>query len=219
MADLEELGFIASPHTSRRAASRRRAATASSSTRCSRRSRCDNVRNPPARRPAAGRPAAARRSPTRRSCCRTCRSFAGVVMTPRRARVFRHIEFLRLSERRVLRDHRRARRRRAEPHLSCSTAATRSRELIEATNFLNQHYAGCTFEEVRERLHDELKQLRGEIAALMQAAVQAGSQAMQDEPDERRDLRRAQPAGGAATSRATWAACASSSTCSSRRRS
>jgi heat-inducible transcriptional repressor len=45
---------------------------------------------------------------------------------------------------------------------------------VEATNYLNAHYAGLTLEEVRERLKHEIEALRGEIAALMQAAVQAG---------------------------------------------
>jgi heat-inducible transcriptional repressor len=100
-------------------------------------------------------------------------SYVGVVTAPRKSSVFHHIEFLRLGERRVLviivapdgdvqnrviftaRDHSQA-------------------ELLEATNYLNAHYAGLTIEEVRERLKHEIEALRGEIAALMQAAVQAG---------------------------------------------
>lgn len=99
--------------------------------------------------------------------------FVGVVTAPRKAGVFHHIEFLRLGERRVLviivapdgdvqnrviftaRDHTQT-------------------ELVEATNFLNQHYAGLTIEEVRERLKTEVDALRGEIAQLMAAAVRAG---------------------------------------------
>jgi heat-inducible transcriptional repressor len=104
-------------------------------------------------------------------------SFVGVVTAPRKASVFRHIEFLRLGERRVLlilvapdgdvqnrviftaKDHTQA-------------------ELIEATNFLNSHYAGLTLDEVRERIKTEVDQLRGEIATLMQAAVELGGEAM-----------------------------------------
>jgi heat-inducible transcriptional repressor len=104
-------------------------------------------------------------------------SFVGVVTAPRKASVFHHIEFLRLGERRVLlilvapdgdvqnrvimtaRDHSQA-------------------ELVEAANFLNTHYAGLTIDQVRERLQQEVESLRGEIAALMQVAVQAGSEAM-----------------------------------------
>ena len=51
-------------------------------------------------------------------------------------------------------------------------------ELIEATNYLNAHYGGLSIEDVRERLKNEVDALRGEIATLMQAAVQAGSEVM-----------------------------------------
>jgi heat-inducible transcriptional repressor len=53
-------------------------------------------------------------------------------------------------------------------------------ELVEATNFVNAHYAGLTLDAVRERLKQEVETLRGEIATLMQAAVQMGGQAMED---------------------------------------
>ena len=47
-------------------------------------------------------------------------------------------------------------------------------------SILNAHYAGLTIEEVRERLKHEIDELRVEIAALMQAAVQAGSEVLAD---------------------------------------
>jgi heat-inducible transcriptional repressor len=110
-------------------------------------------------------------------------SFVGVITTPRKASVFRHIEFLRLGERRVLvilvapdgdvqnrviitaKDH-------SQP------------ELIEATNFLNTHYAGLTVDDVRERLKTELETLSADIATLMRAAVQAGSDAMAESEEQ-----------------------------------
>jgi len=57
-------------------------------------------------------------------------------------------------------------------------------ELIEATNYLNSHYGGLSIEDVRERLKTEVDALRGEIATLMQAAVQAGSEAMAESSDQ-----------------------------------
>jgi len=57
-------------------------------------------------------------------------------------------------------------------------------QLVEAANFLNAHYAGLTMEQVRERLKLEVDKLRGEIATLMQAAVNVGSQAMSESQDE-----------------------------------
>ena len=51
-------------------------------------------------------------------------------------------------------------------------------QLIEASNYLTAHYAGLTIDDVRERLKTEVDALRSEIAQLMQAAVQAGSEAV-----------------------------------------
>ncbi|MBX3625704.1 MAG: heat-inducible transcriptional repressor HrcA [Rhizobacter sp.] len=104
-------------------------------------------------------------------------SFVGVVTAPRKASVFHHIEFLRLSERRVLvimvapdGD--------VQNRVIMTAHDHTQSELIEASNYLTQQYAGLTIEEVRERLKREVDVLRGEIATLMQAAVQAGSDAM-----------------------------------------
>jgi heat-inducible transcriptional repressor len=110
-------------------------------------------------------------------------SFVGVVMSPRKETVFRHIEFLRLGERRVL------------VILVAPDGDVQNRvlftardymqgELIEATNFLNAHYAGLGIAEMRERLKGEVDELRAEIAQLMQAAVQAGSDAMAETSDQ-----------------------------------
>ena len=141
-----------------------------------------------------------------------------MVTAPRKASVFHHIEFLRLGERRVLvilvapdGD--------VQNRVIFTAQDYTQAQLVEASNYLNAHYAGLTIEEVRERLKTEVDALRGEIAALMQAAVQAGSEAMADSQEQVVDLRRAQPARGAGLLAATWAACASCSTCSSRRRS
>ncbi|WP_341913000.1 heat-inducible transcriptional repressor HrcA [Polaromonas sp. YR568] len=104
--------------------------------------------------------------------------FVGVVMAPRRTSVFRHIEFLRLSEKRILVII-------VSPDgdvqnrvIFTETDYTQS-QLIEAANFLNSHYAGMAIEEVRERLGSEVEELRGEIASLMQAAVQVSSEAIE----------------------------------------
>jgi heat-inducible transcriptional repressor len=102
--------------------------------------------------------------------------FVGVVMAPRRTTVFRHIEFLSLSERRVLvilvspDGDVQNRIIHTQVHFSQS-------QLLEAANFLNAHYAGLAMEEVRSRLKTEVDALRGEIAQLMQAAVELGSDA------------------------------------------
>ena len=104
--------------------------------------------------------------------------FVGVVMAPRRSSVFRHIEFLRLSERRFLviivspeGD--------VQNRVIFTEADYTQSQLIEAANFLNSHYAGMAMEEVRERLKNEVEALRGEIATLMQTAVQVSSEAIE----------------------------------------
>ncbi|WP_313070963.1 heat-inducible transcriptional repressor HrcA [Melaminivora sp.] len=109
--------------------------------------------------------------------------FVGVVMAPRRASVFRHIEFLRLSERRLLVII-------VSPDgdvqnrvIFTETDHTQS-QLAEAANFLNANYAGLTMEQVRERLKHEVESLRGEIAELMQAAVNAGTDALSASQEE-----------------------------------
>jgi len=55
-------------------------------------------------------------------------------------------------------------------------------ELSEATQFLNQHCVGKTLEEVRATVYEDLRHLQGNITTLMNAAVEAGSQAMADDP-------------------------------------
>ncbi len=109
--------------------------------------------------------------------------FVGVVMAPRRASVFRHIEFLRLSERRFLviivspdGD--------VQNRVIFTDSDYSQSQLVEAANFLNAHYTGLTMEQVRERLKTEVDQLRGEIADLMQAAVNAGTEALSESQDE-----------------------------------
>lgn len=108
--------------------------------------------------------------------------FVGVVMAPRRSSVFRHIEFLSLSERRVLviivspdGD--------VQNRIIHTQTDFSQSQLLEAANFLNAHYAGLTMEAVRERLKTEVDRLRGEIAALMQAAVDVSADD-QDDQDE-----------------------------------
>ncbi|MCX7198245.1 MAG: heat-inducible transcriptional repressor HrcA [Proteobacteria bacterium] len=110
-------------------------------------------------------------------------AFAGVVMTPRRQdQVFRHLEFLRLSEKRVLLivvapD--------GEVHNRILTTARdyAATELIEASNFVNQHYAGMGFDQIRLRLQGELVALKQDVSALMNAAIEVGSAAMTSPED------------------------------------
>jgi len=108
--------------------------------------------------------------------------FAGVVMTPRRREpLFRHLEFLRLSDRRVLLIVVAPEGDVQNRILHTDRPYTTS-QLIEATNYFNQNFAGQSFPSIRGRLADELHALRDDIAGLMQAAVDASEGALaQDE--------------------------------------
>jgi heat-inducible transcriptional repressor len=103
--------------------------------------------------------------------------FVGVVIAPKKASAFRHIEFLRLSEKRILviivapdGD--------VQNRVIFTESDYTQSQLIETSNFLNAHYAGLAIDQVRERLQAEMMQLQGEIAQLMQAAVHASSEAL-----------------------------------------
>jgi heat-inducible transcriptional repressor len=105
--------------------------------------------------------------------------FVGVVTAPRRPGVVRHIEFLRLGERRVLlilvttdAD--------VQNRMIITSRDYTESELVEATNYVNAHYVGLDIEGMRDRLRGEIVALRDEIALLMQAAVQAGSEAINE---------------------------------------
>ena len=100
--------------------------------------------------------------------------FAGVVMTPRRAVTFKHLEFLKLSEKRILLivvapdgD--------VQNRILFTERDFSPSELIEAANYINQNYAGQSFEDVRVRLQAELREIRQDMIGLMTAALDAGS--------------------------------------------
>lgn len=103
--------------------------------------------------------------------------FAGVVMTPRRASVFGHIEFMRLSEKRILlilvSPDGDVQNRILLTERDYSTA-----QLSDAANTINQHFSGLEIDEIRKRLKDELGALRADIDGLMRRAIEAGSEAM-----------------------------------------
>lgn len=170
MSDLEELGLIASPHTSAG-----RIPTARGY-----RLFVDTMLT--ANRQEIGLPTLAAEQPQKvitnaAQLLSNLSQFVGVVMAPRRSSVFRHIEFMRLSEKRILviivapdGD--------VQNRVIFTESDYTQTQLIEASNFITTHYAGLTIDQVREKLKTEMEQLRTEIAVLMQAAVQVSSEAM-----------------------------------------
>jgi len=108
--------------------------------------------------------------------------FAGVVMTPRHESVFQQIEFLRLSEKRILLVIV-APNGEVQNRLLLTGADYSPSQLVQAANYINQHYGGLSFDDVRTKLQGELRKLRDDMTALMQAAVEAGSDAMSEHDD------------------------------------
>jgi heat-inducible transcriptional repressor len=104
--------------------------------------------------------------------------FAGVVMAPRREPGLRHLEFLRLGDRRVLLIVVTTQGDVQNRILHVDRPYTQS-QLVEATNTFNHHFAGQPLPAIRAGLAEELKRLSADIGALMSAAIDAGAGAIE----------------------------------------
>ena len=109
--------------------------------------------------------------------------FAGLVMIPKRKRIaFKHLEFLPLSETRILviivtSDGN------VQNRIILADKPYSSGELTQASNYFNSHYAGQTFEEVQQNLHSELQQMQSDMNRLMSAALAASSSQAKGDKD------------------------------------
>ena len=178
MSDLEELGLIHSPHTSAGRVPTPRGYRLFVDTMLSAQPfeflpSTDLSRLVPASDPSRAVNAAA-------TLLSNLTQFAGVVLSPRRAHVFRQIEFIRLSEKRVLLiivtpdgD--------VQNRILVTPRDYTSIELIEAANYFNHNFAGKSGSEVRTALAGELARLQEDMSRLMQAAVDAGDEAASEE--------------------------------------
>jgi heat-inducible transcriptional repressor len=174
MADLEEMGFIASPHTS---AGRiptplgyrffvDSLLTVQPLGSIERHKIEDQFRPDSANRLIA----------TASQLLSNLTQFAGVVKSPsRQTSSFRHIEFVSLSDHRILLiivapdgD--------VQNKVLEATRKFTDSELTEATNYLNQKYAGMAFENIRARIQSEITELKDNISQLMSLAVSAGQE-------------------------------------------
>jgi heat-inducible transcriptional repressor len=179
MADLEELGFVASPHTSAGRIPTSRGyrffvdtlLTVKQLDRVEISQLEDNLHHPDHPQRLIGAASQLLSELTH---------FAGVVVaSKRKTPAFRHMEFLALSDKRVLLiivtpdgD--------VQNRILFTEKTYTPSELTMAANFLNQNYAGLTFDDIRRRVHDELKQIREDMTLLMTAALEAGSEALSE---------------------------------------
>lgn len=181
MADLEELGLIVSPHTSAgRVPTARGYRLFVDTMMTARPLSLDELANQTRDQLQPDQPQ--RVISNAAQMLSSLSQFVGVVTAPRKASVFRHIEFLRLGERRILvilvspdGD--------VQNRVIFTAQDPTQSQLIEASNLLNAHYTGLSIEEMRERLKHEVEQLRADMAGLMQAAVQAGGEVMAESSD------------------------------------
>ena len=109
--------------------------------------------------------------------------FAGIVVSPRRrGAALRHVEFFGLSEKRVL------------LIIVASDGEVQNRvlvtdrnyspaQLVEAANYINQNYAGTEFDQLRTKVRSELMDLHQDISGLMQQAIQTGSESLRGPAD------------------------------------
>jgi heat-inducible transcriptional repressor len=177
MADLEELGFVMSPHTSAGRVPTPRAYRLFVDTMLTikpldeighRELSAEIVPDSPQRVIAGAAQMLSQLS-----------NFAGVVLTPRRSEVFKQIEFLRLSEKRILLimvtpqgD--------VQNRILITNKDYSPSQLVEASNFITTNFAGLDLQSVRNRVKNELEGLREDITALMSQAVEASSNTLAD---------------------------------------
>ncbi len=181
MADLEDLGFIVSPHTSAGRIPTPRGYRLFVDTLLTVRKLPTNEIQKLENQLDSSEPQRLITSAARLLSDLT--QFAGVVLASKRSSAIRHIEFLNLSEQRIL-------------MILVSTDGTvqnrilmpgqsyTATELIEAANFFNRHYAGRTLDQVKDTIHDELKQIRLDMTTLMTAALEAGTDAISESQDQ-----------------------------------
>ncbi len=176
MSDLEELGLIASPHTSAGRIPTARGYRLFVDTMLT-------IQQGPLDAPSLASDQPRKVIASAANLLSNLSHYVGVVMAPRRASVFRQIEFLRLSEKRMLviivspdGD--------VQNRVIVTQSDYTQSQLQEAANYLNATCSGMSIEAVKVRLQQEVESLRGEIASLMQAAVQASSEVLDQERDD-----------------------------------
>jgi heat-inducible transcriptional repressor len=107
--------------------------------------------------------------------------FAGIVVAPRRvAPSIRQIEFLRLADKRILLilvtadgD--------VQNRILLTERTYSPSELVEAANYLNQNFAGRDLDQIRLHVQNELSLLKQDLRALTAAALAASDEALSRE--------------------------------------
>ncbi len=107
--------------------------------------------------------------------------FAGVVVLPHHSAArFHQLEFMRLSESRILailvtEDGR------VQNRVLSTAGSFKDNELVEAANFFNHRYKGNTLDEVRRLLISDMQNDNDDMHSVNQAAIKAASQVISEE--------------------------------------
>ena len=179
MADLEEMGFVSSPHTSAGRVPtpkgfRLFVDTLLTVQPVSETAVASDIHNSLQKAPPGKIIANAAQMLSALSQC------AGVVLAPRHELAFRQLEFIRLSEKRILLvivsptgD--------IQNRLILTETDYTPSQLTEAANYINRHYSGLQMDEIRTRLQAELRQLHHDLSKLMATAIEASSEALSED--------------------------------------
>ena len=176
MADLEEMGFVSSPHTSAGRVPTPKGYRFFVDTLLTVRPIEEMERQQLAEHLAPDHPH--RMVTSASQVLSDLTHFAGIVVAPRRrGAALRHVEFFGLSEKRVLlvivsSDGE------VQNRVLITDRAYSPSQLTETANFINQNYAGMEFDELRTHVRTELIDLHNDISGLMQAAIRTGSEAL-----------------------------------------
>ncbi|MFT3850808.1 MAG: heat-inducible transcriptional repressor HrcA [Propionivibrio sp.] len=182
MADLEDLGYIASPHTSAgRVPTPRGYRLFVDSLLIMHPLEAEKIHTIEGRlQPSQSQPLISSAS----HLLSGLTHFAGIVLSPRRKTPkIRQIEFVSLSEKRILLiivttdgD--------VQNRILFTERPYSASELVVATNYLNQYFAGHDFVQIRSRVRDDLLKIRSDLQDLMAAALAAGDDAMNRNTDQ-----------------------------------
>lgn len=182
MADLEEMGFVSSPHTSSGRIPTPRGYRVFVDTLLTVQPVSENtIESNLQLSPQLGKPQKIISNAAQMLSSLT--RFAGVVLSPQHESAFQQIEFLRLSEKRILLvivtpngD--------VQNRLLLTEVDYIPSQLNEAANYINSNYNGLSFNEIRLRLQDELKEIHSDLSKLMQTAIEAGDEAVSDNSED-----------------------------------
>ncbi len=182
MADLEEMGFVSSPHTSAGRIPTPRGYRVFVDTLLTVQPVSENtIESNLQLSPQLGKPQKIISNAAQMLSSLT--RFAGVVLSPQHESAFQQIEFLRLSEKRILLvivtpngD--------VQNRLLLTEVDYTPSQLNEAANYINSNYNGLSFNDIRLRLQSELKEIHSDLSRLMQTAIEAGDEAISDNSDD-----------------------------------